>query len=132
MNFIPSTPKSYYRLGVGLAIATSLFLVWVSAGVGIIGSDGDPANLMYGAVLAVAVIGAVLTRLRPLGTAGAMVAAALAQALITSIALVRGLGQPYSPPLELIGLNGGFITLWLGSAWLFRRAARKESTRAAA
>lgn len=127
MSSNTSIPKFSYRLGAGLAIATSLFLVVVGAGVGIIGADGDPANLLYGAVLAMAILGAVITRFRPVGMAGAMVAAALAQAGVTAIALFRGLGQPYSPPLELIGLNGGFIVLWIGAALLFWSAARYES-----
>ena len=43
---------------------------------------------------------------------------------VAAIALVLGLGYPASPPLELVGLNGMFIALFVGSALLFRRAAR--------
>jgi hypothetical protein len=52
---------------------------------------------------------------------------ALAQALVAAIALVAGLGLPYSGPAELVLLNGFFIAAFAGSGWLFRRAA--ESTR---
>jgi hypothetical protein len=99
-------------------------LVWVSLGVGIIGKDGDPANLMYFGVLAVGIIGALVARLQPDGMARALVATALAQALVAAIALIARLGLPWSGPAEILALNGFFIALFAGSAWLFRRAAR--------
>jgi hypothetical protein len=34
------------------------------------------------------------------------------------------LGSPESGPLEIVALNGFFVALFVGSAWLFRRAAR--------
>ena len=30
---------------------------------------------------------------------------------------------PWSPPVELLTLNAGFVAMFLGSAWLFRRGA---------
>ena len=99
-------------------------LVWVSLGVGIIGKDGDPANLMYFGVLAVGIIGAINARLQPQGMARALFATAIAQALVAAIALIAGLGLPWSGPAEILVLNGFFIALFAGSAWLFRRAAR--------
>ena len=98
-------------------------LVWLSLGVGIIGQDGDPANLMYFGVLAVGGAGAVVARLRARGMARVLLAMAFAQALVAAIALVAGLGLPYSGPAELVGLNGFFIAMFAGSAWLFRRAS---------
>src|SRR5688572_18939589 len=49
-----------YRSAIGLALAAACMLVWLSLGVGIIGADGDPANLMYFGVLAVGIIGALI------------------------------------------------------------------------
>jgi len=118
--------KTAYRAAVGLAVATALLLVWVNGAVGIIGSEDNPANLMYGGVLAVGIIGALIARFQPHGMARALFATALAQALVAVIALVGGLGLPYSPPLELLGLNGFFIALFVGSTWLFRRAAQEQ------
>lgn len=117
------TSQTMYRAAVALTVATALILVWLSLGVGIIGADGDPANMMYFGILIVLLIGALSARFRAAGMSATLIAAAAAQLLITTIALVAGLGQPYSPPLELLGLNGGFIALWLGAAWLFRKAA---------
>lgn len=113
-----------YRAAISIALVAAFILVWLSLGVGIIGKDGDPANLMYFGVLAVGIIGAIITRLQPHGMARTLFATALAQALVTAIALIAGLGLPWSGPAEILGLNGFFIALFAGSAWLFRYAAR--------
>ena len=60
--------------------------------VGIIGTEDNPANLMYGGVLAVGIVGAIIARFQPHGMARALVATALAQALVAVIALIAGLG----------------------------------------
>lgn len=120
--------KTMYRLAMGLAIVSAFLLVWLSLGVGIIGKDGDPANRMYFGVVVVGIIGASLARLNPPGMSRTLIAMALAQALI---ALISGMGQQWSGPLELSLLNGIFIALFVSSAWLFRRAAtarRQQST----
>ena len=116
-----------YRWAVSVALVATFLLVWLSLGVGIIGADGDPANLLYGVVLAVGVLGALVVRARPRGMARVMAATALAQASVAMGALVAGLGAPYSGPLQIVVLNGGFVALWVGAALLFRRAARTPS-----
>ncbi|MDQ3259144.1 MAG: hypothetical protein M3R15_35650 [Acidobacteriota bacterium] len=120
-----------YRAAVGVAGAAALLLVWLSLGVGIIGRDGDPANLMYFGVLAVGIIGALIARFRPRGMARALFATSLAQTSVAVIALIAGLGYPWSGPLELSLLNGFFVALFVGSAWLFRRAAHGRPERGA-
>jgi hypothetical protein len=126
------TGNSAYRAAVGVALAAAFILVWLSLGVGIIGRDGDPANLMYFGVLAVGIIGALIARFRPRGMAHALFATALAQTSVAVIALIAGLGYPWSGPLELSVLNGFFVVLWLISAWLFRKAAREQTPAGAA
>ena len=113
-----------YRAAAGVALMAAFLLVCMSVGVGIIGADGDPANLMYFGVLAVGIVGAVIARFRPHGMARALFATALAQALVAAIALIFGLGLPWSPPAEILGLNGFFVALFVGSALLFRYTAR--------
>lgn len=112
--------RTAYRLGFGLAFVAVFLLVWLSLGVGIIGADGDPANFMYFAVLAIGIVGAAKTRMQPTGMAYTLFAMAIAQTLIALLALVAGLGQPYSGPLELMLLNGFFIAMFAISGWLFR------------
>lgn len=108
--------NSAYRVAVGVALATAFLLVWVNGAVGIIGSEDNPANLMFGGVLAVGLVGAVVARFRPRGMARALVATAFAQVLVAVIAAVAGVGHIF----VATALFGG---LWLASAWLFRRAA---------
>lgn len=116
-----------YRAAAGIALAAVLLLVWINLAVGVIGSEDNPANLMYGGVLAVGIIGALIARFRPRGVARALFATALAQALVAGIALIFGLGSPWSPPGEILALNGFFVALFLTSAWLFRYAAREQT-----
>jgi hypothetical protein len=118
------TGRTAYRSALGVALAAGVILVWLSLGVGIIGKDGDPANVMYFGVLAVGLIGAMIARLRPQGMARALSAMALAQALVAAIALIAGLGLPWSGPAEILALNAFFVASFAASAWLFRRAAR--------
>ena len=87
------TSNSAYRAAVGVALAAAFILVWVNLAVGIIGSEDNPANSMYGGVLAVGIIGAIIARFRPDGMARAMVATALAQTLVAVIALIAGRGS---------------------------------------
>ncbi len=126
------TGDTAYRAAVGVALAAAFILVWVNGAVGIIGSEDNDANLMYGGVLAVGVIGAIIARFQPRGMARALFATALAQASVAVVALIAGLGSPGSGPLEIVALNGFFVALWVGSAWLFREAARGGPERGAA
>lgn len=113
-----------YRLAVGVAVGTALMLVWLVGAVGVIGDEGDRADLMYGGVLAVGIVGAAIARFRPEGMARTLLGVAVAQTLVTGIALIAGKHEASISSLpELLGLNGFFIALFLGSAWLFRRAA---------
>lgn len=114
-----------YRAAVGVAVATALILVWMNIAVGLIGDEDNPANLMYGGVLAVGIIGAIIARFRPHGMARALFATALAQMLVGVIALIAGLGSTLI--MNALILNVFFAALWVGSALLFRRAAREHS-----
>jgi hypothetical protein len=115
----------FYRLGALGAVGTICMLVWVSGAVGIIGSEDHPGNLMYLAVLAVAILGAVFGTFQARAMARAMAAAALLQALVGGVALLGGLGRDEGAiwPLDVIGATGVFAAMWLVSAWLFHRAA---------
>ncbi len=122
---VGKTGNTAYRSAVGVALAAAFILVWVNGAVGIIGSEDNDANLMYYGVLAIGLVGAFVARFQPRGMARALLATALAQALVAVIALVAGLGSRWSGSLEILGLNGFFVALFVGSAWLFRRAAHR-------
>lgn len=117
--------RNTYRSAACVALMATILLMWLSLGVGIIGADGDPANRMYFGVVAIGVIGAAMARLHPIGMARALAAMAFAQALIGTFALVEGLGLPWSGPAEIVLLNGFFVALFGGSAWMFSQAVRE-------
>ncbi len=114
-----------YRAAIAVALAAAFILIWVNLAVGIIGDEGNPANLMYVGVLAVGIIGAIITRGQPRGMARTLSVMAFAQALVPVIALLFLKIAPISGPAGLIilVLNIGFIILFVGSALLFRRAS---------
>lgn len=125
---IRMTRNTAYRAAIGIALAAMFLLIWINAAVGIIGSEDNPLNLLYAGVLAVALAAAVGAGFRPNGMARAMIAAAAAQALVAVIALVAGEHRtPTSSMAEIVVLNGFFTGLWLGSALLFRIAARERT-----
>ena len=126
------TGNTAYKTGVGLALLAAFLLVWVNGAVGIIGSEGNDANLMYYGVLAVGIIGALIARLEPRGMARVLFATAGAQMLVPVIALIIWPPQVTSwGAAGVVGvfiLNAFFATLWLGSALLFRRASTSDPT----
>lgn len=124
-----NTGETAYRAAVGLALGSALLLGWVNGAVGIIGSEDNRANLMYGGVLVVGAIGAVMARFKPEGMARALFATALAQTLGAVIALVGRMG---SGPLEIVTINGFFVALFVGSAVLFSKAVGGRPDRVAA
>ncbi len=103
-----------YRLGAAAAVFAAFLTVWVNAAVGMIG-DG-PYNLLFGGVLLIALIGAIIARFEPAGMARAMVAAAVAQGVLSAIGM----------SMDLRGgvLSMTFVVPWLLAAGLFRKAAR--------
>ncbi len=119
---VRTTSAPLYRAGVGLAIAGALLLVWSNAAVGLTDSVAD---LAYLGVPVVGIIGAFLARFRPDGMARAMLATALAQALVGPIALVSGIVPAHNSVFEILGVTAFFVALFVGSAWLFRKAARR-------
>jgi len=101
-------------------------LVYLMGAVGVLGIEGDRADLLYFGVLAMGISGAIVARFRPDGMARAMLVTAAATALVGVVALMLGKHEAeYNSVFEVLGLNGMFATLFAGSAWLFRSAARR-------
>lgn len=118
------SPNFEYLMGTMAAMAASFGLFVVNGAVGLIGSEDEAHNLLFLAVIAVAVVGSFLARLRPKPMARAMAAAALAHAVISVFLLfaARG-GSDGHPLMEVVGLTV-FGGVWLASACLFHRSAR--------
>ena len=117
-----------YRMAVGLACATGFLLVWANGAVGIIGSEANPINLWFYGVPVVGLIGAFLSRFQSKEMAITLFVTAFAQAAVALTALIGGYYQsPPSSIMEIIGVNGFFIILWVASASMFRYAAEQNS-----
>ena len=115
----------WYRLGALVAVAASFLLVWINAAVGIIGSEDNPANLMFLGVIVVALAGSIVARVRAEGMVRAMAIAAVAEALVAVPVATMGLGASEPPGLAgVLILIGGFTGMWAVSALLFRKAAQ--------
>jgi hypothetical protein len=110
-----------YRAAVGIAVLGAFLTVWFNLAVGIIGDEHNPANLMFGGVLAVGIVGGLLARFQPEGMMRALLGTAIAQAVVGIVALFIPQAQG-----EVWILTAFFIVLWLLSAALFRRAVRAQ------
>lgn len=110
-----------HKLAVGIAVAAGLGLVWVNLAVGMIGDEGNAANLMYVFVLFVALVGAAIARFEPREASIAMFATAGAHVVVVVIALVAGL----DPELRA---DAFFIAAWVASALLFRQASTASAS----
>ncbi len=113
-----------YRGGAALAVLGGLSLIWVNLAVGFIGDEDNPANLLYGAVLATGVLGAVLSGLEPRGLARTCYAGAAVQFLVPIVAWV--VWRPnFDANVGLIFfLNACWVLLFTVAGLLFARAAR--------
>ena len=79
-----------YRGGVALALLATFALLWINAAVGIIGNEGNPLNLLYGGVIAVAVGGGMVAHFQATGMCRAMLASAGCQAAMLLVAEIAG------------------------------------------
>jgi hypothetical protein len=109
-----------YRFGAALAVVAAFLTIWVNGAVGMIGSEGNPYNLLFGGVLLIALIGAIVARFRPAGMARAMLAAAIAQVAVAAFGLSA----------DLLGavLSMAFAGPWLLAAGLLWKAAGAPPT----
>lgn len=119
---VRSTSSAAYRGGVAVLAAAGFFLMWINAAVGIIGDEDNPLNTLYTVIVAIALIGGATARFQPRGMARAVAVAAVAQALAGVVAIVAGRDEPPGA-IGLVLLNGFFVALFAGSAWLFNKAA---------
>jgi len=121
--------KTMYRVAFGVGLVAAFLLIWVNGAVGIIGNEGQPANLLYGAVFAVGLIGSLMARFKPRGMSVTLFAAALTQVLIPVAALLiwphvswGGAGM-----VGVFFFNGIFVMLFVISGFLFRQAGIARS-----
>lgn len=117
-----------YRLAFGVAVFSTLLLIWVNGAVGLIGSENNPFNMWYGAVVLTGIAGTMVSRFRADYMSYVMVAMSFVQSLIMSAALITGEQHAeVSSVAEIIGVNGFFIILFLVPAFLFMKAHRQDN-----
>lgn len=121
--------KKNYRIAFGLGLLGAFLLFWVNGAVGIIGTENQDANLLYGAVFVVGLVGAVISRFRPKGMSITLFVAALVQMLVPTIALLIWPPStiPWTPSVVGVFLLSGFFALlFFMSGMLFRKAASDQ------
>lgn len=122
--------KTVYRLAFSVGLVTAFLLFWVNGAVGIIGNESQPANMLYGAVFAVGIIGSLMARFKPRGMALTLFAAALAQMSVPVIALIiwPPPATSWSPSvLGVFVLSAFFAVLFVVSGVLFQNASNSDS-----
>ena len=128
---VRSSPSTAFRAAVFLALAAAFLIIWVNGAVGIIGDEDNPANLMFGAVLAVALLGSILALFRAAGMAMAMFAAAAVELGVGLIALIGNMASGPAAPFDVIAATMVLTTMWLLSGMLFKAAAGEGARRTA-
>jgi hypothetical protein len=121
-----------YRGAAGLALLATFLLIWINGAVGIIGSEDNPANLLYFGVIAVEFLGVLAAGFRPRGMSFALFATALAVIMVPIIALIMIKPDITSKEalidmIRVIVLNAFFAVLFTGSGLLFHQADAKSS-----
>jgi hypothetical protein len=123
---IRMSPNRFYRGGAGLALLGTFLVIWVNLAVGIVGSEHNPNNQLFFIALLMGIAAAIGGRARADGMARAAITTAVAIVAASLIAQAGGRDEPMVKPIvEGVGTSV-FVALFLGSAWLFRRAARDE------
>ena len=120
------SPNGAYRGGAALSLVGTLLTIWANLAVGIVGSEHNPPNqLFFGALLVGMLIGFV-GHFR----AKAMSLAAAATGILLWVAFAVASMGPTDEPFVKHGVEFAgtsiFVLLFLGSAWLFRKAASNQ------
>lgn len=116
------------RGAIGLMLLTALLLIWMNLAVGIIGSENNPANWIYAGVLAIPLVGSIVSRLKATSMVWVMAATAFAQILALLIAMSGGWGQEDANwPWNIMAIHLVFILLWSAAGGLFYQARGSDN-----
>ncbi len=122
--------KIAYKTAFGIGLGTALLLFWVNGAVGVIGSENNPANLLFGLVFLAGFIGSLFSRFKARGMSYTMSLAAIIQFLIPLFALIVWPAQASWGEAGVVGVlvfNSIFSLLFSFSALLFQRASFSKS-----
>lgn len=121
---VRASPRWDYRAAYAFALLGGFLVIWANVAVGIVGSEGNPANLWFFAVPAGAMLGAAIVRMKAQGMAFVMFGAAAALMVVLFIAQTGPTDEPWVPAVREVMGTGLFASLFVASGLLFRRAAR--------
>lgn len=107
-----------YRFAALIAIGTAFLTVWANLAVGMIGSEDNAYNQLFGGVLALALAASAVARFRAAGMAWAMLGAGALQLVLGAVGYAN---DPRGGTFSMV-----FAVPWLLSALLFRKAAREQ------
>ena len=116
-----------YRFAMAIAGLGAFLVAWINGAVGIIGNEDNDANLLFFGVLGVAAVGALLARFKAGGMAKTMYFVAGLQVFVAAFAVAADLGAGGPAwPRGLLSITAVITLVWLSSAWLFGKAAKRE------
>ena len=121
--------KTNYRVGFGVGLLGAFLLFWVNGAVGIIGSEDQPANLLYGLVFLTGFIGSLLSRFKSKGMARTLFAVAAVQMLVpvTALFIWPPPDTSWSPSVfGVFWMSAFFAMLFVVSGFLFNRAVKND------
>jgi hypothetical protein len=121
--------KPLYRFAFGIGLFGAFCLFWVNSAVGIIGSENQNVNLLYGIVIVVGFIGSIISRFKPKGMSNTLFATALTQMLIPLVVFLIWPPPKISWSPSIFGvffLSSFFSLIFLVSAILFRKSITKN------
>lgn len=121
--FLTKGRHAMYRMAILASLGVAFFMNWAIPAVGILGVEGDPADLMYFALQTVVILGAVFVRFRPKGMVGVMAVAVAAHVAVIIAAVLMGLHLRAVTPIdEIIAVNIMFMVMWTGAGILYYSA----------
>ena len=118
-----------YRIARYIGLFWIFFLGRVSGAIGIIGSENNPANIMYRAIPGIIIIGSLISQFKPYWMAFTLFITAFVQILVPIIALFIWPSKVSWGEAWVIGvfiLNSIFSLIFIISALLFLRAKKSE------
>lgn len=125
---VRTSASPWSRAGAAVMILTSFLLIWMNLAAGLLGSEDNPANILFLLVIGITIVGSIATRLRAAPMVRTMLATAIVQVLVATTALAAGWASPGREGIyEVVMGSTLFGGLWLISAALFRVAAKGEA-----
>jgi hypothetical protein len=117
-----------YRGGAAMALAGTFLVIWADGAVGIVGDEHNPWNGLFLLSLLFGLAWACVARFRAGGMAPAMLGTAGALMVAFAIATIYRPEEPGVHPLVELAGTSVFALIFVGSAALFRKAARLSAS----